>query len=114
MGMRVPSSTTNARLAFFAAPSAASSLGARAASKATVSCTYRQAVVVPTPKPAARPAKVSPLLRVDQGQQGLLAGVQLAPARADLLAVPADYTGQVGQRGTRQRQSGTVEKHRSP
>ena len=39
------------------------SLGARAASSATVSFTYRQAVAVPTPNPAARLANVSPLRR---------------------------------------------------
>jgi hypothetical protein len=35
----------------------------RAASKATVSVTYRQAVAVPTPNPAASSANVSPLCR---------------------------------------------------
>lgn len=45
------------------ASSAASSLGARAASKATASCTYRQAVVVPASNPAASPAKVSAVRR---------------------------------------------------
>ena len=39
------------------------SFGARAASRATVSCTYLQAVVVPTSNPAARSANVSPLRR---------------------------------------------------
>ena len=39
------------------------SFGARAASSATVSFTYLQAVVVPTPNPAASSANVSPLRR---------------------------------------------------
>ena len=42
-------------------PCAASAPGA--ASSATVSSTYRQAVAVPTPNPAARLANVSPLHR---------------------------------------------------
>jgi hypothetical protein len=48
---------------FFASRTARRSFGARAASKATVSPTYRQAVVMPTPDPAASPANVSPLRR---------------------------------------------------
>jgi hypothetical protein len=54
------------------------------------------------------------LAQVDQDQQGLLPAVQLAPARADPGAVAADDAGQVGQRGTRQRQRGAVEKHQEP
>jgi hypothetical protein len=52
--------------------------------------------------------------QVDQDQQGLLPGVQLAPGRADLPAVTADHAGQVSQGRTRQRQRSTVEKHRGP
>ncbi len=59
--MRVPSSTTNAW--FFAARSAPRNFGARAASRATVSVTYLQAVAVLTPNPAASSANVSPLRR---------------------------------------------------
>ena len=44
-----------------ACASAARSLGERAASSPTVSVTYRQAVAVPIPNPAARSANVSPL-----------------------------------------------------
>src|SRR5262249_59195483 len=55
-GMRVPSITTNACPAFFAAASARGSFGARAASRVMVSRAYRQAVAVPTAKPAAQPA----------------------------------------------------------
>jgi len=56
MAIRVPSITTNACPAFLAACSAGASLGARAASRRTVSVTYRQAVAVPTPnrRPAPR------------------------------------------------------------
>ena len=39
------------------------SFGARAASSATVSFTYRHAVVVPTSNPAATSVNVSPLRR---------------------------------------------------
>jgi len=42
------------------------------------------------------------------------ARVQLAPARADLRPVAADDPGHVGQGLGRQRQRGTVEKHRGP
>ena len=48
---------------FFASRAALRSFGARAASSATVSSTYRQAVAVPTPNPAAVCASVSPFLR---------------------------------------------------
>jgi hypothetical protein len=51
-----------------------------------------------------------PFTPVDEGKQGLLPAVQLAPARADLSAVTADDPGRVGQRGTRQRQRGTLGK----
>ena len=54
-------------LAFFCDPGlplpALPSFGARAASRATTSSTYRQAVVVLTPNPAAISANVSPLRR---------------------------------------------------
>jgi len=53
--MRWPSSLAFAR--------ARRSLGARAASRAAVSVTYRQAVAVPTPNTAASSANVSPLRR---------------------------------------------------
>jgi len=63
MAISVPSITTNAYPALFAARSAGASLGARAASSRTVSVTYRQAVAVPTPNPAPSSASVSPLRR---------------------------------------------------
>ena len=52
--------------------------------------------------------------QVGQHQQGLPAGVELAPARPDLPAVAADDPGDVGEGLGRQRQRGRVEKHGSP
>jgi hypothetical protein len=90
------------------------SLGARAASSATVSSTYRQAVAVPTLNPAARLVNVSPNKQVDQDQVGLLPGVQLPPQRAGPDPVAADDPGREVQGLTRGRQRRTVEKHGSP
>jgi hypothetical protein len=59
----VPSKTANGYPAFFASRTASRSFGARAASSATVSVTYRHAVAVPTPNPAATYANGSPLRR---------------------------------------------------
>jgi hypothetical protein len=59
----VPSITTYTCPALLVSRSAVRSFGDRAASRPTVSVTYRQAVVVPIPNPAASPAKVSPLRR---------------------------------------------------
>jgi hypothetical protein len=56
MGISVPSGTTYA----YPARTAVRRPGALAASRATLSFTYLQAVVVPTPNPAASSAKVSP------------------------------------------------------
>jgi hypothetical protein len=52
--------------------------------------------------------------QVNQDQQGLPAGVQLAPARADLRPVAANHPGHIGQGLGRQRQRSTVEKYRGP
>jgi hypothetical protein len=72
-------------------------LGDRAASKATVSVAYRQAVAVPTPNPAVSPGERLALAQLGQRQQGLLPGAELAPGRPDLPAVTADHPGGVGQ-----------------
>ena len=61
IGIKVPNSTTSAWPARAAGRSAACSLGARAASRSTVSSTYRRAVDVEMPNPAASSAKVSAL-----------------------------------------------------
>ena len=63
IGISVPSTTTYACPAFFASRTAVRSFGARPASRATVSFTYRQAVEIPTSNPAASSANVSPLRR---------------------------------------------------
>ena len=73
----MPSSTTYAYPARTASRTALRSFGARAASSSTVSPTYRQAVVVPIPNPAASSANVSPNKQVSLDHQGLPAGVQL-------------------------------------
>jgi hypothetical protein len=67
-----------------AARSAVSSFGLRAASSATVSWTYRQAVAAPMLNPAASAAKVSPLAQMHQGQQGLLRPVYGDRARVEI------------------------------
>jgi endonuclease/exonuclease/phosphatase family metal-dependent hydrolase len=54
------------------------------------------------------------LAQVSQDQQGLLAGVQLPPARPDRRAVTADEAGHESQGPGRQRQRGTVKQHQSP
>jgi hypothetical protein len=76
-GMSVPSIATNACPARPAAVSAASSFGARAASKATAPWTYRQAVVVPAPNPAAGAAKASPVRRCTKTSSARSGSVRL-------------------------------------
>ena len=85
----VLSRTAKGSPAFFVPGTALRSLGARAASRATVSVTYDQAVAVPTPNPAATSANGSPLrrcartsrLRQDEGQQGAEAGYPAVRSR---------------------------------
>ena len=89
----VPSRTANGNPAFFVIPHCAfRSFGARATSSATVSVTYRHAVVaVPTPNPPRdlERERLS-LAQVDQHQQGLLPPrVQLPPQRPDCRPVAA-------------------------
>jgi hypothetical protein len=66
--------------------------------------------VVPTPNPGRELGERLAFPQVSQDQQGLLAGVQLPPARTDRLAVAADDPGREGEGLARQRQRGTVEK----
>ena len=98
MGMRVPSRTTYAR----------------AASRATVSSTYRQAVAVPTPEPGRQLGERLAFAQVDQDEQRLLPGVQLPPPRPDRLQVAADEPRHVVHGLAGQRQRGTVEKQLEP
>jgi hypothetical protein len=70
---------------------------------------YRQAVVLPTPNPAASSANDSPFAQAGQHEQGLLPGVQLPPARPDRLQMPPDEPGCVAKGLAVQRQRGTVE-----
>jgi hypothetical protein len=89
------------------------SFGARAASSAAVSLTYRHAVVVPTSNPAALGERLA-FAQVYEHEQGLPPGVQLPPGRADRGPVAADDAGHEGEGPGRQRQRGAVEKHGSP
>jgi hypothetical protein len=66
-----------------------------------------QAVHVPTPNPIASSGSLP--FAGGPGPVGLPLTCQLAPARADPGPVTGDDARQVGQRGTRQRQCGTVE-----
>jgi hypothetical protein len=110
----VPSRTANGSPAFTAARTACRSLGARAASSATVSVTYRPAVAVPTSITAASCANGSPLRRWTRTGRALRPGVRLPSQRPDRGPVPADDPGDEGQRLARQRQRGTVEKQLEP
>jgi hypothetical protein len=79
-----------------------------------VSWTYPPGSRDTYPEPGRQAGEGLAGAHVHQDQQCLLTWGQLAPARADLAAVAADHTSQIVQRRARQRQSSTVEKHRSP
>jgi len=107
MAIRVPSITTNACPAFFAARSAGASRGERAAISRTVSVTYRQAVAVPTPNPAASWARVSPLRRCARTSRACRPGFSLrqhdpiaARCRRNEVLTSSDGKVSVGSGGT--------------
>jgi hypothetical protein len=66
------------------------------------------------PEPGREAGERLAFPQVDQDKEGLLGGVQLPPARADRGTVAADDPGHEGEGPGRQRQRGTVERHRSP
>jgi hypothetical protein len=66
------------------------------------------------PEPGGQIGECLALAQVGQHQQGLPSRVELAPARAYVLAVTADDSGDVGEGTGRQRQRGRAEKARKP
>jgi hypothetical protein len=68
----------------------------------------------PYPEPGRDLRERFSLAQVDEHEQGLLAGIQLPPQRADPRPVPADHSRGEGEGLARQRQRGTVEKHGKP